>query len=374
MPAPVTHDPAPARSASESSPDASRTSSGSARLGEEWEAVPAAPLSPRERAHLLWTGSELLVFGGSEEPCPPTADCVFGRPALRDGASFHPVSGSWRSIADAPVPIDQASAALVGRVVYMWVPGFASVPESRRAFLSYDIAADEWNELALPPRGRGAFRRLVAARDRVIAYLDSHEGVHKTDLPSGEWRVLPVSESIGTGPWMWINDRAVYPALGGADGGRTNGWDRTYPYGGILDPATGEWSELPPLPAEGLEFTAGVVGSSEAAIFAHDSWILDLETERWLRPPNLDGGSVEGRSTVWAGDRAIAFGGVDWSKRGGELLADAWSLELALERPSHEASERPDRAAPREAPIGPASDTITVTCDGSDLAVPIRVP
>src|SRR4051794_35987802 len=70
-----------------------------------WVRVADAPLSPREDAFGVWTGSETLVIGGSDaRPCPANADCIPPEvPPLRDGAAFDPETGTWRTIADAPV-------------------------------------------------------------------------------------------------------------------------------------------------------------------------------------------------------------------------------------------------------------------------------
>ena len=56
------------------------------------------------------------------------------------------------------------------------------------------------------------------------------------DLESGSWRRLPDSEILASGPWVIDDGRLINPMLGSADGGDSNGWGRSYPYGGILDP------------------------------------------------------------------------------------------------------------------------------------------
>lgn len=47
-----------------------------------WQDLPAPPLDPRRMPTLTWTGTELLVTGGSGRvldptfTCPPNADCM----------------------------------------------------------------------------------------------------------------------------------------------------------------------------------------------------------------------------------------------------------------------------------------------------------
>jgi hypothetical protein len=35
--------------------------------GDRWEALPAAPLTPRARAVAVWTGREFIVWGGEAD-------------------------------------------------------------------------------------------------------------------------------------------------------------------------------------------------------------------------------------------------------------------------------------------------------------------
>src|SRR5687768_1317638 len=65
-----------------------------------WQAIADGPLSGRTDAAALWTGSEVLVFGGDADGyCPPELACDRKRDhttALRDGAAYDPVADTWR--------------------------------------------------------------------------------------------------------------------------------------------------------------------------------------------------------------------------------------------------------------------------------------
>jgi hypothetical protein len=52
----------------------------------------------------VWTGRELIVWG--------TAVCVNVRP--RDGAAYDPATDSWRSIAEGPIELTDATAVWTG--------------------------------------------------------------------------------------------------------------------------------------------------------------------------------------------------------------------------------------------------------------------
>lgn len=106
---------------------------------DRWRPIPAPPLAPRIRASSIWTGTEMLVWGGQAgtefladgAACDPAADrwwpiptsplsgrvlaamewtgtelLVWGGQAqeyLADGAAYNPATGSWRALAPSPL-------------------------------------------------------------------------------------------------------------------------------------------------------------------------------------------------------------------------------------------------------------------------------
>jgi hypothetical protein len=324
--------------------------------------------------------------GGSDaRPCPPNASCLPAKiPPLADGAAFDPQRRAWRRIADSPVPFEWAQGILIGTTAYLWIPGSTGRPNADPAFLAYGIEEDRWQQLPLPPGNIDLFSGIVQAGDRIIAYtcgdeqgeqpdvafdpgtnawselppdplspsfdrsiawsgrelvLFDHElvpnpGSEKPaltraaalDPETGTWRRLPASEILAPGPWVLNNGRLVNPWLGGADGGEVGNWGRTYPYGGILDPASGEWSALPNPPGDGEEdFGSGVLTESGGHYFAYRGWILDTTTNEWIELPPLDTDElVTARTVVAAGRDLLVFGGARWSGLDRTLLGDAW--------------------------------------------------
>ena len=212
--------------------------------------------------------------------------------------------------------------------------------------LIFDPASDQWSELPDDP--------LPPSFDRTMAW-DGHELVlfakkdvfspgskepslalaAALDLDSGRWRRLPDSETLDgfvtNVRWFESGGQLINPAPGGANGGSTNGWGRSYPYGGILDPATGEWSDLPERPA-GSEISpgaygAGMVDSDEAHYFGTSGWILDADAGRWIRIPPADSvTSLGGPAITQADHDMFVFGGARFDESmQGELSNDAWT-------------------------------------------------
>jgi hypothetical protein len=280
---------------------------------------------------------------------------------------------------------------VVGTTAYLWVPGSPERSDADAGFLTYHIEEDRWEELPLPPGDLGWLQGIVQAGEQIVAYSGSDEQGEQPDfvfdpatsswselppdplspsfdrsmawsgrelllfdhelvpnpgaeepaltraaaldLESGSWRRLPDSEILATGPWVVVNGRLVNPTLGGADGG-DDGWGRAYPYGGILDPASGEWAALPHPPGGEEDWGSGVLDTpggvhtdSGGHYFANRGWILDTSDNAWIEIPPLDTGElVTGRTVVAAGTDLLVFGGARWKANSVDatLLADAW--------------------------------------------------
>jgi Kelch motif len=107
----------------------------------DWRVIAPAPIAARSLPQVAWTGSEMLVVGGfnqtsglSEEP-------------LRDGAAYDPSTDSWRQLPDAPIDVRSgAKAVWTGDDLIVVDPG-AVVPQAA----AYSPDTNEWRRLADPP-------------------------------------------------------------------------------------------------------------------------------------------------------------------------------------------------------------------------------
>ncbi|WP_250031351.1 hypothetical protein [Paractinoplanes maris] len=333
------------------------------------------PLEPREQALGLWTGREVLFFGGSDAPpCPPNASCARGPTALSDGAALDPATGRWRRLADSPVPLAGVQGVVIGSSAYLLL----STP--RRELLVYHIDRDSWARLPAPFSGAGGYQ-LAAAGDRPVVYRGSdeagsaphylfeprtgawtalpedplgdafdrhlawsgrelllfdHERVPNPnsgkpsltraaalDLGTRAWRRLPDLPMLSTGPWLPVGGTLVNPLLGGEDGGQVGGWGRTYPYGGQFDPATGAWSPLPDLPGD--KIAGGGARAGDAALYPGLSdVVLDAATGRWQQVPAMPGSRTHGSTVLAAGARMVVFGGAVREGASLALIGTTW--------------------------------------------------
>jgi hypothetical protein len=358
---------------------ASAPGSGPASKPGGWSRAPASPLSPRHSALAVAVGDEVLLIGGDASPvCPPTASCAGEPEALEDGAAYDPVTGRWRRLADAPVPLARGAAVELGGLAYV-------MTDDR--LLAYDPGTDTWSRLPAPPDSGG---HLVAAGDHLLRLEPTQEGGrveadHLYDPAARTWRALPrdplaptfdrgavwdgerlvlmglpeppppvdgvdsptlyvhaatfdprtwswsrvpqQDEVVGFGTqYSWTGDRVLLPYVFDYTAGGANPGGVQEPTGGLLDPRSGDWERLPKPPepptppSEGLRVRA----SSEQLVTAGEGLVLDVAAGRWHRLVPVDGAATEGVSAAWVDRRLVVFGGSAWDGKSlRTLTADA---------------------------------------------------
>lgn len=114
-----------------------------------WSRLPDAPIPGRERHTAVWTGREMVVWGGG----PRVEDGA----QFADGAAYDPQSGDWRILADAPIgPRQEHSAVWTGHEMIVWggtdrlVAGgaFGGLLDDGAV---YDPVSDHWTTIADGP-------------------------------------------------------------------------------------------------------------------------------------------------------------------------------------------------------------------------------
>lgn len=108
-----------------------------------WRELPPAPVPDLRDPSVVWTGSEVLIWGGSFGPSNPT-----------EGAAYDPATDSWRPLAPPPLSGRNAAAAV-------WVMDRLVVTDGTATYASpdgagtaaYDPSSDGWSELSDPPGG-----------------------------------------------------------------------------------------------------------------------------------------------------------------------------------------------------------------------------
>ncbi len=117
-------------------------------VGDSWAPMALTP-AYRTGASLVWTGSELLLWGGLSAPATPYP--------LASGARYNPMTGKWRPISSrgAPTARREQRAVWTGKHMVVW-GGYSGYNRRTDTYLNtgarYDPAADLW----LPMETNGA--------------------------------------------------------------------------------------------------------------------------------------------------------------------------------------------------------------------------
>ncbi len=193
------------------------------RLTEEWKVLPESPLSARSDHEAVWNGTEMLVWGGcgDTEDVVQCDDFVTGD-ELGDGAAFDPAAMSWRPIAPAPfTPRDKAQAVWANfRMVV--VGGRSDAMEGESPVYMFDPETDSWQGIGegAMPNGLTGFGIADMGRGRVLigggilessvndVYLVDVPGGTLTELTSADWTARDRLQMVA------VDDRRVLVAGG----------------------------------------------------------------------------------------------------------------------------------------------------------------
>jgi N-acetylneuraminic acid mutarotase len=304
-----------------------------------WRKIPAAPISPRFDARAFWTGSEMVVFGGTS---------VDGD-VLADGASWNPASNAWRPLPASPLGVrDGSVVAWAGDRLVVW-GGATVVPPP-------DAPDDEPSgDAPEPPEGAGM-------RNDGAAYVPASDSW----VPVAAAPIPPRSgaESVWTGTRLVIS------------GGYSEGDDSDRSDGAALDPVTGAWSAIAARPSPGScggSVPCAGVWTGSMALFPGAGLAYHPSGDRWspLAPYPAAEGLVTGEATVWAGERLLVWGTA--SDAAGDEVAedgDDGSGEPSKPPPTAFAYD-PATNGWQAFPVGPLSGRLfhTAVWTGQDMLV-----
>jgi N-acetylneuraminic acid mutarotase len=117
-------------------------------------ALDGAPVG-RTNSSSIWTGEEFLVWGGVTRQLP-------GRSYLSDGGRYAPATNTWRSLATAEEPSARFnhSAIWTGSEMIIW--GGQGTPDAERTGGAYDPRTDRWTRKLSSPSSISSFERHTA--------------------------------------------------------------------------------------------------------------------------------------------------------------------------------------------------------------------
>lgn len=173
-----------------------------------WRPLPEAPIAGRIGAGVVWTGEEMIVWGGISR----AKDIE----AAADGAAYDPAADSWRTIAPAPRGVlgdVGTAAAWTGTTAVFWA---GNSPDGPAVGGVYDPSTDAWRRLPGGPLGpREGYTSVWTGTELLIVGGTSGDGFAQPvaaalDPRTGSWRLLPgLNEFVALRPTgaVWTGDQ-----------------------------------------------------------------------------------------------------------------------------------------------------------------------
>ena len=261
---------------------------------DRWRRLPRSPLTNRTGAGAVWTGREVVIFGG-----------VNGGGRQRDGAAYDPATDRWRPIAEGPLSgrIPLAAAWSGTEMLVVGSRGYGLFDGLQDA-AAYDPALDTWRTLPAVPMQINEGASVWTGSELVMygKFLDRQRSVQgpddrargsALDPMTGHWRDLPAAPLSG---------QSIALAWNGSE---TIGWDHNR-HAAAYDRLSNAWLTLPDLPLEGRDClprgtsagpTVFAIHCGQAALFDRDRWVWqEVEAPATAVDP-----------PVWTGDGLVLW-------------------------------------------------------------------
>jgi hypothetical protein len=204
-----------------------------------WRSIAPNELPGRVDHTAVWTGSEMVLWGGTQGTQSP----------MGDGARYQPATDRWLAMSRGPIERDDHAAVWTGTEMIIWGGNHvAEGSDKLNCGGRYDPVADRWTPL--PGSGLTARDdpRAVWTGSEVIVWGGRDSGGHTGDgaryAPSLD-RWLPVSRTAAPEPRedhsaIWTGtEMIVWGGWNGDDDGRNYALD-----GGRYDPETDRWRPI----------------------------------------------------------------------------------------------------------------------------------
>ncbi len=309
-----------------------------------WKTIAASPLAPREASVAVWTGTEMLVFGGGGPGSKPTTGGV----AYYDGAAYNPSTNTWRKLAPTPRSLgnltDSGSYAVwTGKVMLVWGffgNGAGADGGGSLAAAAYNPATNRWEAGAIAPTEAPLFGDAFWTGKEMLVWGRSaagHLGGLSYDPTTRRWASLPASPlgevnrndmlAVWTGTYMVVGGGLAPNQTSKDEDGRTKvdrvGVKPVKPTlrkdAALYDPVTNRWRRLPDAPV-GFEgsvmaarawdiWTGRSVITIEDGVAGGRPLSLDLATLKWSLGPKAPVPDRQLAHELWTGQEVLVWGG-----------------------------------------------------------------
>ena len=284
-----------------------------------WTSIPDPPVSVvatfTDSSTFVWTGTTVLVWGYESTG----ADTFSGTLHL---LAYQPTSNTWRQLADPPITqLIQAHPIWTGHELIVWGGNFNGDNAPAQGAI-YNPTTNQWRRIATSPLSTRENPMIVWTGHEMIAWggytanaeaaqpltaADRLEGA-AYDPTTNTWRPLPPSglPTLSLVTAVWTGHEMIVlspPSNGAAYDPTTNRWRRI-----AASPLTSReqsawaWTGRELIVWGGIQFTNGRQTLADGAAY-------DPTTNQWRLLPKAPIGSRDGATMGWTGTVAIIAGG-----------------------------------------------------------------
>jgi N-acetylneuraminic acid mutarotase len=262
--------------------------------------------SAREAHAAVWTGKEMVIFGG-------TGDTTGGR--------YNPVTDTWKPTSQVGAPLGQQYSAAVwtGKEMIVW-GGILFSPVNTGA--RYNPTTDKWTTLppvSLAPR---AYMPAVWTGSEMVVWAgyDITRGQVYNDgarynPTTNSWKLTNLTGAASARYWhtavwtgsemiVWGGVQIVFDQSGGRYNPATDTWTPT----SLVNPPSLRWLHSAVWTGREMIIQGGTGGPPDHSIGGR----YNPATDTW-RPTNPTNGANNGQgiTAVWTGKEMIVWGGLD---------------------------------------------------------------
>lgn len=268
-----------------------------------WTPLPAAPVVRRMNHTAVWTGTEMIIWGGQTNN---------GTALLNDGARYNPASNAWTVLAASPLGARvNHTAVWTGTNMIVW-GGHNSVASNDGA--SYDPVADAWTSISTSgaPSSRGGQAAVWTGNDMIVWGGGNNLADGARYNPSSDaWTALP---AVPAGFAGRVGHTAVWTGSAMVIwGGQTA--STALNTGASYNPTSNAWMLVSTVGAPAARSFHTAVWTGDKMIIwggnsLNDGGQYDVATDTW-RPTSLVAVPTgrQGHSAMWTGKEMIVFGG-----------------------------------------------------------------
>ncbi len=282
---------------------------------DSWTSTSVGSNVPQPRAFhsAIWTGSEMIVWGGYTGSFP----------SVGDGGRYNPAANTWTAVSTGlgtPTPRQAHTAIWSGSEMIVWGGTVIGPGTTTNIGGRYDPSTDTWH-----PTSVGS--NVPVARDSHTAVWTGSEMIvwGGSSTNSGPTLNSGGRYNASTDSWLptSLGANVPTPRSGHAavwTGSKMIVWRVS---GGLYDPLTDTWTSVAAAPLSGKSLFSAIWTGSEMIVWggytgshaSNTGGRYDPASNTWVStsmgstvPP-----AVEGLTSVWTGSEMIVWGGYDYS-------------------------------------------------------------